>query len=140
MYLNAVRAMYQEYATVPGTKRWNDYLTIMRQLRAKNPDDINASLFYGLGLTWTAGPGEQGLRQRREALAIFLPIFQRYPNNLGAAHYTIHAADTAELASEALPAARKYAAIAPDSPHALHMPVAPTRPSASVQVRPARIS
>ena len=122
MYVDAVRAMYQDYATVPGAKRWGDYLSIMRQLRAKNPDDINASLFYGLGLTWTAGPGEQGLHQRREALTIFLPIFQRYPNNPGAAHYIIHAADTSELASEALAAARKYAAIAPDSPHALHMP------------------
>ena len=86
------------------------------------PTTFTASLFYGLGLTWTAGPGEKGLHQRREALAIFLPIFQRYPNNPGAIHYIIHAADTAELASEALPAARKYAAIAPDSPHALHMP------------------
>ena len=25
MYLNAVRAMYQDYATVSGTKRWNDW-------------------------------------------------------------------------------------------------------------------
>lgn len=122
MYVNAVRAMYLDYATVPGAKRWSDYLSIMRELRAKNPDDLNASLFYGLGLTWTAGSGEHGLQQRREALAIFMPIFQQYPNNPGAAHYIIHAADTAELASEALPAARKYAAIAPDSPHALHMP------------------
>lgn len=122
MYVDAVRAMYQDYATAPGAKRWSNYLFIMRQLRAKYPDDINASLFYGLGLTWTAGSGEQGLHQRREALAILLPIFQRYPNNPGAAHYIIHAADTSELAAEALPAARKYAAIAPDSPHALHMP------------------
>lgn len=122
MYVNAVRAMYQDYATVPKAERWSAYLAIMRQLRAKHPEDINASLFYGLGLTWTAGPGEEGARQRREALAIFIPIFQKYPNNPGAAHYIIHAADTAEFASEALPSARKYAAIAPDSPHALHMP------------------
>lgn len=122
MYVDAVRAMYDDYANVPGSKRWQDYLTRMNQIRHKYPDDINASLFYGLGLTWTAGPGEKGLQQRRQALAIFLPIFQRYPNNPGAAHYIIHAADTAELAPEALAAARKYAAIAPDSPHALHMP------------------
>jgi len=122
LYVDAVRAMYEGYATVPGSKRWSDYLALMRQLRDKYPADINASLFYGLGLTWTAGPGKKGLEQRREALAIFLPIFRKYPNNPGAAHYIIHAADTAELASEALPAARKYAAIAPDSPHALHMP------------------
>jgi len=122
MYVDAVRAMYEGYASVPGSKRWSDYLALMGQLRDKYPDDINASLFYGLGLTWTAGSGEKGLEQRREALAIFLPIFQRYPNNPGAAHYIIHAADTTELAAEALPAARKYAAIAPDSPHALPMP------------------
>ena len=122
MYVNAVRAMYEGYTTEPGTKRWDEYLDHMRQLRGKYPDDINASLLYGLGLTWTAGPGERGLQQRREALSIFLPIFKKYPNSPGAAHYIIHAADTAELASEALPAARKYAAIAPDSPHALHMP------------------
>jgi tetratricopeptide (TPR) repeat protein len=122
MYIDAVRAMYEEYATVPGSKRWEDYLTRMRVLHDKYPDDINASLFYGLGLTWTAGPGEAGLEQRRQALAIFLPIFHQSPNNPGAAHYIIHAADTAELAAEALPAAQKYAAIAPDSPHALHMP------------------
>ena len=122
IYVDAIRVMYEGHANVPGSKRWDDYLARMRKLRDKYPDDINASLFYGLGLTWTAGPGERGLEQRREALAIFLPIFQKFPNNPGAAHYIIHAADTAELAAEALPAARKYATIAPDSPHALHMP------------------
>lgn len=122
MYVNAVKAMYEGYTAEPGTKRWDDYLGRMRELRSKYPDDINASLLYGLGLTWTAGSGQKGIEQRRAALAIFLPIFDRYPNNPGAAHYIIHAADTAELAFVALPAARKYAAIAPDSPHALHMP------------------
>jgi hypothetical protein len=114
--------MYEGYDSVPASKRWGDYLNVMRQLRTKYADDINASLFYGLGLTWTAGVGEKGLRQRRDALAIFLPIFQKHPDNPGAAHYIIHAADTTELAPVALRAARKYAAIAPDSPHALHMP------------------
>jgi tetratricopeptide (TPR) repeat protein len=122
MYVNAVRAMYENYDKTSGEVRWQRYLDRMQETRHRYTDDINASLFYGLGLTWTAGPGKHGLEQRRKALSIFLPIFQRYPNNPGAAHYIIHAADTGELAAEALPAARKYAAIAPDSPHALHMP------------------
>lgn len=122
MYVDAVRAMYESYDKTPGADRWHAYLTRMEQIRQKYPDDINASLFYGLGLTWTAGPGKKGIEQRKEALAIFLPIFAQYPDNPGAAHYIIHAADTADLAAVALPAARKYAAIAPDSPHALHMP------------------
>lgn len=122
MYLDAVRAMYQGYQDTTGAVRWNRYLAAMDSIRQKYPDDINASLFYALGLVWTAGPRQQGLAQRRKALAILLPIFHEHPNNPGAAHYIIHAADTPELASIALPAAREYAAIAPDSPHALHMP------------------
>jgi hypothetical protein len=38
------------------------------------------------------------------------------------AHYLIHATDKPGLAEQGLAAARRYAAIAPDSPHALHMP------------------
>ena len=122
MYVSAVRAMYEGYATTPGKQRWEQYLDRMAMIRQHYPDDINASLFYAIGLTWTAGTGKEGIEKRRSALAILMPIFEKYPNNPGAAHYIIHAADTAELAPVALPAARKYAAIAPDSPHALHMP------------------
>jgi tetratricopeptide (TPR) repeat protein len=122
MYLQAVRAMYENYEHTSGDVRWAGYLSQMQILRRAYPQDVNASLFYALGLVWTAGPGEKGLAQRRAALNVLLPIFQEHPNNPGAAHYIIHAADTPELATIALPAARKYAAIAPDSPHALHMP------------------
>lgn len=37
MYVDAVQAMYQDYATVPGAKRWSNYLAIMGRLRAKYP-------------------------------------------------------------------------------------------------------
>ena len=122
MYLGAISAMYKGYAKTPGAVRWSRYLARMNTLRRAYPNDVNASLFYALGLVWTAGSGQSGLTQRRKALDILLPIFQKFPNNPGAAHDIIHAADTPELALIALTAARKYAAIAPDSPHALHMP------------------
>ena len=44
------------------------------------------------------------------------------PDHPGVAHYIIHAYDYPPLAEQALDAARRYAKIAPDSPHALHMP------------------
>lgn len=122
MYLAAVSQMYVDYEHTSSDVRWQRYIAAMREVRQKYPDDINASLFYALGLVWTAGPGARGLEQRRTALHILLPIFAAHPDNPGAAHYIIHAADTPELATIALPAARKYAEIAPDSPHALHMP------------------
>ena len=122
MYLDAIRALYEGYDKTSSDIRGDRYLERMAALHQRYPDDVNASLFYALPLAWASGPGEQGLAQRRKALAILLPIFHDHPDNPGAAHYIIHVADTPELASIALPAARKYAAIAPDSPHALHMP------------------
>jgi hypothetical protein len=38
------------------------------------------------------------------------------------AQYLIHSYDAAPIAHKGLPAARRYAAIAPSAPHALHMP------------------
>jgi tetratricopeptide (TPR) repeat protein len=122
MYISAVREMYEGYDRVAGQERWNRYIGEMNSIRKQYPDDLNASLFYALGLVWTAGGGQEGLDQRRKALEILMPIFATRPNDPGAAHYIIHAADTPELAAMALPAARKYTSIAPDSPHAVHMP------------------
>jgi tetratricopeptide (TPR) repeat protein len=122
MYLAAVSQMYIGYEHTSSDVRWQRYIAAMSEVRERYPDDVNASLFYALALVWTAGPGAPGLEQRQTALSILLPIFAAHPDNPGAAHYIIHAADTPELATIALPAARKYAEIAPDSPHALHMP------------------
>src|SRR4029077_10295259 len=44
------------------------------------------------------------------------------PDHPGVTHYLIHSYDTPALAPRALPYARKYANLAPDAPHALHMP------------------
>ena len=44
------------------------------------------------------------------------------PSHPGAAYYLIHAADNPNLAALGLPAARRYAQIAPAVPHTLHMP------------------
>lgn len=122
MYLNAVRALYEGYDKTSADERGQKYRSRMEEIRRKYPDDINASLFYAISVAFSAGSGKEGLAHRREALAILLPIFRQHPNNPGAAHFIIHAADTPELAQEALPAAREYAKVAPDSPHALHMP------------------
>jgi hypothetical protein len=49
-------------------------------------------------------------------------LFEEEPTHPGLAHYIIHAYDVPALAGRALIAARRYADIAPDAPHALHMP------------------
>lgn len=122
MYLEAVSKLYQGYEDTSGDERWHRYMAAMQQLRSKYPRDQEASLFYAVALTWTVGSGKAGMDQRREALDILLPLFKQNSKHPGVAHYILHAADTPELAAIALPAARTYAAIAPASPHALHMP------------------
>jgi tetratricopeptide (TPR) repeat protein len=122
MYMTAVSKMYDNFEKTSGDERWQQYIAAMQAIRLKYPDDINASLFYALAMVSMAGSGPTGLERRRAALDILLPILASHPDNPGAAHYIIHAADTPELAAIALPAARVYATIAPDSPHALHMP------------------
>lgn len=82
----------------------------------------------GAGATSTshsgnAAGGPAGRRARRmQAIEILTGLFRQEPEHPGVAHYLIHAADTPELAHLGLDAARRYASIAPDSPHALHMP------------------
>src|SRR5256884_5621072 len=59
---------------------------------------------------------------KKKPICVPQPLLQQYPDHPGIAHYLIHATDRPELAAGGFEAARRYAAIAPDSAHALHMP------------------
>lgn len=121
-YIAAAVAFYQNDFELSHLARVKIYSAALKKLYYDNPKDNEAGEFYALSLISLAGMNEQNLANRRQAIAILNPIFAKYPNNPGAAHYLIHACDTPELASQGLPAARAYAKIAPDSAHALHMP------------------
>jgi tetratricopeptide (TPR) repeat protein len=98
------------------------FLAEMEQLHASFPDDESAT-FLALALLSTIRPEDSdttALRKRAAGLAS--DVFKHNPKHPGAAHYLIHAYDTPELASLALPFARDYARIAPAAFHARHMP------------------
>ena len=57
-----------------------------------------------------------------KAGALASEVMKRNPQHPGAAHYVLHAYDDGEHNAMALPAARIYAKLAPQSSHALHMP------------------
>ena len=117
-YLNAVKVLYGE-----GDKRERDaaYSAAMEKIYRDYADDLDAAAFYSLSLL---GLGSEGRGYRLHALAgaIALDVYQRNPNHPGAAHYIIHAFDDPDHAILALPAARRYASIAPEAHHARHMP------------------
>ena len=118
-YLNAVKALYGD-----GDKRARDtaYSAAMEKIYLAYPDDLDAAAFYSLSLLGLTSPADKSYRLHARAGAIALDVYQKNPNHPGAAHYIIHAFDDPEHAILALPAARRYASIAPEAHHARHMP------------------
>jgi hypothetical protein len=57
-----------------------------------------------------------------KAVEILEPLDRKYPDHPGITHDLIHSYDFAPIAKRGVPAANKYAKIAPSAPHALHMP------------------
>ncbi len=116
-YIAAVRLLYGE-----GDKHARDvaYSAAMEKIYRAYPDDLDAAAFYSLSLLGIGG--EKGYRLHAKAGAIALDVYQKNPNHPGAAHYIIHAFDDPDHAILALPAARRYASIAPEAHHARHMP------------------
>jgi hypothetical protein len=121
-YIAAAADFYRDNPKLTHLARVRAYSAALEKLYHDNPKDNEAGELYALSLISLADMNQQELANRRRAIAILNPIFAKSPNNPGAAHYLIHAGDTPELATQALPAARAYAKIAPDSAHAVHMP------------------
>lgn len=98
------------------------YAKAMKSLHAALPGDIEVALFYGLALVATADSQDKTFANQLQAVEIMETFLDEAGDHPGLTHYIIHAYDIPELAQKALHAARRYAVIAPDSAHALHMP------------------
>src|SRR5215471_5708480 len=98
------------------------YRDAMKAVAQHFPDDVESQIFYALALLATANPQDKTHQNQKTAGQILEPLYQKYPQHPGLAHYLIHAYDNAELASKGLAAAREYSKIAPSASHALHMP------------------
>jgi tetratricopeptide (TPR) repeat protein len=103
-------------------KRSADYCHAMQKLFAQYPKDREAAVFYALSLLGSQPDTDNKLENPKKAIGILAELFKEEPSHPGVAHYLIHAADNPHLADLGLPAARRYAQIAPASPHALHVP------------------
>lgn len=121
-FIDAAAAFYNDNPSVTYETRRNAYSDAMRRLHTSSPKDDEASLFYALSLLTSPDAKRDNFAITRQAIVIINDVFIRQPNHPGAAHYLIHACDNPVLATQALAAARRYAQIAPASPHAVHMP------------------
>jgi tetratricopeptide (TPR) repeat protein len=117
-YINAIAIIFSNNRRL-GDERIAAYSRAMAEIAKNYPDDGEAQAFYALSVL--ALPHDD-TKTREQVIAILNKLIAAQPEHPGAVHYLIHAADTSELAPQGLEAARRYAKIAPDSSHALHMP------------------
>ncbi|MGA6987179.1 MAG: hypothetical protein WBZ01_14085 [Terriglobales bacterium] len=121
-YIQALKAFYSNSKKADHEARAQAYSAAMQKVYQKYPDDHEAAAFYALSLLASEPDNDTTFANRKQAGAILEKLFAEEPNHPGIAHYLIHTYDKPQLAELGLPAARRYAQIAPSAPHAVHMP------------------
>jgi tetratricopeptide (TPR) repeat protein len=121
-YIHALSKFYSNSAKAAHDARAQAHCAAMKKVYEKYPEDHEAAAFYALSLLASTPDNDTTFANRKEAGAILEKLFAEEPSHPGVAHYLIHAYDKPQLAELGLPAARRYAQIAPSSPHAVHMP------------------
>ena len=121
-YIDAVAAYYADFANKPERARQLARAQAFEALAARYPDDDEAQIFAALYVAGTQSQADQTHAAYLKAAAVLEKQFVKYPDHPGVAHYLIHSYDAPPIAAKGLPAARRYATLAPDAPHALHMP------------------
>lgn len=122
-YISAIETFYRDAGTIDHKTRATAYSAALEQLHRRYPDDREAAILYALSLIALGTMDKDPQFTKEKSASVILNrVLAEQPEHPGVAHYLIHNFDYPPLAALALPAARRYAGIAPDSPHAQHMP------------------
>ncbi|MGB3587626.1 MAG: tetratricopeptide repeat protein [Tunicatimonas sp.] len=116
-----LKAMDILYATdQPKPERDQAYASYMKDMHQRYPDNHEVAAFYALSLLGSVEDRDNEVYEQGAAIA--QNILTKNAQHPGALHYLIHSYDDPTHAFRALDAANKYAKVAPDASHALHMP------------------
>jgi tetratricopeptide (TPR) repeat protein len=121
-YIDALAAFYEDAGTKDHPMRAKAYSAAMEDLYRRFPTDAEAGAFFGLALLASTPSNDETFANPTKAVQVLMPLMRAQPDHPGLAHYIIHACDNPTMAAQGLEAARRYARIAPSSPHAVHMP------------------
>ncbi len=94
----------------------------MERAYAEHEDDEDVASLYALSQLAAGQTAEDRGAVNERAANVLLAVHERKPTHPGAIHYTIHANDVSGRADKSQDVVRNYNQIAPDVPHALHMP------------------
>lgn len=121
-YVAALDSFFKDSAKLDHRARAKTLESALEQVMQRYPEDSEAATLYALILSANFDPADKKYTNQLKAAQILEPIFKQQPDHPGAAHYLIHSYDYPPIAKHGLDAARRYGDIAPDAPHALHMP------------------
>jgi hypothetical protein len=123
-YIEALGVFYKDWATVDHATRAKAYEQALARVAERNPKDDEAAIFHALQLVAVGylDPTDKSYAWQKKGAEVLNRVLPRHADHPGVAHYIIHAVDYPSTAELGLKAARAYGKIAPDSPHALHMP------------------
>jgi hypothetical protein len=121
-WIEALSAYFRDHDKLPVNVRLAAYNNAMEQLAQRYTDDYEAQAFYALSLQASASPSDTTYANQLKSVAILEKLYDQNPQHPGVTHFIIHAYDYHPLAEKGIPAARRYATIAPAVPHARHMP------------------
>jgi tetratricopeptide (TPR) repeat protein len=122
LWLDAIRAYFRDHDKLSVEERLLAYNTAMQRLAERFPQDFEAQVYYALTLQASAPKADMTYANQYKSTAMLEKLYTQQPQHPGITHYLIHGYDFAPFADKGIPAARRYASIAPAVPHARHMP------------------
>lgn len=120
-YIDAMLAFY-EGGELNFRERLAAWAAKQREVDEAYPDDLDAAAFDALAQMSVAPLGPDAVPVLLEAGKRMDALRETAPRHPAGYHYAIHAYDHPALAEMGLEVARAYDSIAPEVPHALHMP------------------
>jgi tetratricopeptide (TPR) repeat protein len=118
----ATTAFFQDPDSAAFSDRITRWTQGMAEAYQANPDDVDTAALYALSRLTLAQTADDREPLHDEAEQILRGAWQEHPTHPGVIHYAIHATDADGRAENALDMVEVYGKIAPEVPHALHMP------------------
>ena len=122
LYGAALASFYEDGLNKSKQARLEAFKNGWMTAREELPEDIEARMFSVLTMLATVSPYDKSYKVQREAGETAEKVLDIIPDHPAGFHYAIHAYDVPLLSGNAIRVAKNYYKIAPELPHALHMP------------------
>lgn len=122
LFIAAAESFFSDPKSTDYWARIRRWTIAQQQAYEALPNDDEAAAFYALARLASAPTTSSGHEEADRTAEILMRVYRHNPEHPGAMHYLVHANDVPGREHELLFITRKYEALAPDNPHALHMP------------------